>query len=420
MSSQVSSQSAEDQSTGNPSLLPTYVGRQPMFNANLETRAYELLYRSSIENWADIGDSDLATGQTFWNTFIELGQAHVAESQRAYINVTPTFLRSNCIEIFPKNKLALELRPQDLVDADVRHAIQQLRNDGYRIVLDGQGPETIDTDLFDLVDEIKIDVAVGGSPEKSASIVATANKAGITTIAKCIETFDCFEECRRAGFSIFQGHFLAKPQIVMGGRLPADGLARMRLLAAVNDSETGIEKMQEAISQDVGLSYKLLRYVNSAMFAFRTDVESIQHAVMILGMRWVRTWANLVILSGVTDKPEEIFNTAVIRGKMCELLSREIDHDQPEVFFTVGLLSTLPCLLDRSMEEILGELPVADELKDALLEQEGQLGKALNCTLKYERSAWDDITFGDLDPGTIRDSYLSALQWAADLRGTLE
>ena len=399
-------------------LVPTYVGRQPMFDENLETRAYELLYRNSCDNWAEFGDSDLATGQTFWNTFIELGQDHVADGQRAYVNVTPAFLRSNCVQIFPKDKLALEVSPFDLSDPAVVKVIKDLRSDGYRIVLNGHGPDSIDESVFELVDELKIDVGIGAASE-SMPMVAKANAAGITTIAKCIETFDCFEECRRAGFKLFQGHFLAKPQIVMGGRLPADGLARMRLLAAVNDYESGIEKMQEAISQDVGLSYKLLHYVNSAMFAFRSDVESIQHAVMILGMRWVRTWANLVILSGVNDKPAAVFNTAVIRAKMCELLSRETKSDQPEMFFTVGLLSTLEALLDRPMEEILGELPISDELKDAILEKEGPLGEALQCALKYERSAWDDIQYANLDAGTIRDSYLTALQWAAELRGTI-
>ncbi len=399
-------------------LVPTYVGRQPMFNENLETRAYELLYRNSCDNWANIHDSDIATGQTFWNTFIELGQDHVADGQRAYVNVTPVFLRSNCVQIFPKDKLALELSPRDLADPAVIEVVKKLREDGYRIVLDGQGPDSIDEATFAFIDEVKISVAAG-APSDSSALVAKANESGITTIAKCIETFSCFEDCRRTGFKLFQGHFLAKPQIVMGGRLPADGLARMRLLAAVNESESGIEKMQEAISQDVGLSYKLLHYVNSAMFAFRTDVESIQHAVMILGMRWVRTWANLVILSGVTDKPAAIFNTAVIRGKMCELLSRETGSDEPEMFFTVGLLSTLESLLDRPMEEILGELPVAEHLKSALLQGEGQLGEALQCVLKYERSAWDDVDFAGLESGTIRDSYLTALQWAAELRGTL-
>ncbi len=413
MSSQMTLPRPEDSA-----LVPTYVGRQPMFNENLETRAYELLYRNNCDNWANIEDSDLATGQTFWNTFIELGQEHVSDGQRAYVNVTPIFLRSNCVQIFPRDKLALEIPVDDLMDNDLRGVVQQLREDGYRIVLDAQGPDSIHDDLLDLIDEVKIDVAAG-NPGASSTIVSRANDRGIVTIAKCIETFACFEECRRASFQLFQGHFLAKPQIVMGGRLPADGLARMRLLAAVNDVESGIEKMQEAISQDVGLSYKLLHYVNSAMFAFRSEIDSIQHAVMILGMRWVRTWANMVILSGVTDKPAAVFNTAVVRGKMCELLSREIDSREPEMFFTAGLLSTLDALLDRPMDEILSELPVAEVLKDALLERKGDLGEALSCTLRYEHSAWDEVAFKNLDSNTIRDVYLNALQWAAELRGSL-
>ncbi|MFT7616865.1 MAG: EAL and modified HD-GYP domain-containing signal transduction protein [Planctomycetota bacterium] len=418
MSEQMESNRGGVKEVEESALVPTYVGRQPMFNENLETRAYELLYRNSCDNWAEITDSDLATGQTFWNTFIELGQDNVAETQRAYVNVTPTFLRSNCIQIFPKEKLALELSAADLTDSQVVEFIQSLRNSGYRIVLDGHEPGNIDDEMLSKIDEIKLDVAAGPT-EACKLIVTKANELGIVTIAKRIETFDCFEDCRRAGFNLFQGHFLSKPQIVVGGRVPADGIARMRLLAAINDTQSGLEKMQDAICNDVGLSYKLLHYVNSAMFAFSNKVESIQHAIMLLGMKWIRTWANLVILSGVSDKPSAIFNTAVIRGRMCELLSRETEEKNPDSFFTIGLFSTLECLFDRPMDEILEELPIAQNLKDALMTHEGIMGEALKCTINYEQSAWHEVGFQGMDSGAIRDTYVSALQWAAELRGSM-
>ncbi|MCB9833996.1 MAG: HDOD domain-containing protein [Planctomycetes bacterium] len=398
-------------------LIPTYVGRQPIFDQNLETRAYELLFRHGLDNWADFSDSDWATGQTFWNGFVELGVDQIADGQRSYVNVTPLFVKSECIRIFPKERLALELQAGPAADEDLVSRLAELRDEGFRIVIDdfdGSQAEAVTT----LASELKIDWNEVGA-EKATTLVAEARTRGQTCIAKNIETYEVFEACRKAGFAAFQGHFLARPQVVVGGRLPADGIGRMRLLAAVNDPEGGIEKLEEAIGQDVALSYKLLHYVNSALFALKSEVESIRHAVMILGLRWVRTWANLVILSGVKDRPQALFNLAVIRGKMCEQLARASNQPRPESFFTAGLLSALEALLARPMKEILDDLPLADDLRAALLEHNGVLGEALSCTLGYEQSAWGDLRFQGLDATAIRDSYLTALQWTAKLRGTL-
>ena len=398
-------------------LVPTFVGRQPIFNSNIEIYAHEILFRNSIDNEANYSDSDFATGQSFWNTFMELGIENVCEDGRAYLNVTRLFILSGCVKLFPADVIALEVPCFEADDSELIRRIQELSREGYRIVLDGLKVEHLEQEYLAVIHEAKVDAL-----ETSAAdfkLIMKSRPKQLRIIAKNIETFDKFEKCRKLGCDNFQGFFLSRPQIVAGGRLAADSMTRMKLLSAVNDPETEIEELEQAISQDVALSYKFLRYVNSAMFSLSTEIESIHHAVMIMGQSWVRTWTNLVILSGISDKPKAVFSMAVVRAKMCELLAREIGAKNPETFFTTGLFSCLDALLDRPLDEILDSLPLADDLNQALMNHKGSLGEALDCALGYERSAWNELSFAELDGAQIRDAYIESLQWAADLRGVV-
>lgn len=396
-------------------LVPTFVGRQPLFDANLDVRAYQIHHANGIFQ-ADLASS---TGsRALWDTFIEIGLDNVAEDQRAVLVAPRDLVLSNCLEIFPADRVALAIDlGREAADAELVEALERLRADGYHVVAERWTDDASRAPFLDVADSVSVDAS--GDIDRALRLLEKCRVRDLPCTAKNIVTFADFERCRTAGFDLFQGQFLSKPQIVAGGRLPADGITRMRLLAAINDATGDVDELEEIICQDVALSYKLLHYVNSAMFALPHTVESIGHAVMLLGQRWVRTWANMVVMAGVSDKPQAIFNTAVVRGKMCELLGRELDSDRIEGFFTVGLLSALDALMDRPMDEIVADLPLAPKLADALIDRGGEMGSALSCTLAYERSAWDAVGCKGLDAERIRDVYIAALHWAAELRGTL-
>lgn len=400
--------------TDAPGLVPTFVGRQPYFDVNLEVRGYHILHSNgNFEAPADDG------GRAFWDTFVEIGLENVAEGQRVQLDAPRELILSDCLELFPAARVALSIDAGNgQADAAFLDALTRLREGGYQIIADRWSPEASPEALLDAIDGLTIDSQIFAA-DASAKVIESCKTRRLSCIAKNIETFTDFERCRGVGFDLYHGHFLSKPQIVAGGRLPADSVTRMRLLTAINDPNVTIDKLEEVVSQDVALSYKLLHYVNSAMFALPTDIQSIRHAVMILGQRWVKTWANMVVLSGTSDKPQSVFDTAVVRGKMCELLGKAGGADEPDTHFTVGLLSALDALMDRPMEEIIAELPLADELTGALLERKGELGEALSCVINYEESKWEDVAYGPLSSEQIRDAYVEALQWAADLRGTL-
>ena len=399
------------------STLPTWVGRQPILDPNLDVRGYEILYRDGLDDRADFSDSELATARSFWNTFIELGVDSVSPDQRTYINVTPAFLVGNCVEIFPPARIVLEIAARESIDAAGLARIAELRGRGYQAVLDGWDGRSVDLPVLTQVSGVKLDVNAFSAEELEAATKSALDR-GLTVMSKKIEDYSSFERSRKLGHHSFQGHFLSRPQIVAGGRAAGDSVSRMRLIAAVNDVGGTVEKLVDVISQDLSLSFKLLRYVNSSLFSLPSEIESIRHAVDLLGPRWIRTWANLMILANISDRPQAVLDNAVIRARMCETLARRAECPKPENYFTTGLFSSLDALFNRPLGELLQELPLSRDLGDALLRHEGEMGEALACTLAYEHSAWDTVGFKGLEGGAIRDAYIESLRWAAELRRT--
>jgi EAL and modified HD-GYP domain-containing signal transduction protein len=189
----------------------------------------------------------------------------------------------------------------------------------------------------------------------------------------------------------------------------------MRVLAQIQQPEISMPDLERIISQDLSLSFKLLRYANSAAVALPRKVSSVGHAVRLLGTDLLRNWARVLLMSAIEDKPRELMTIALIRARMCERLSESLRTAEKESFFSAGLLSVLDALLDCPMEKAVAELPLMDEVRDALTKKAGPIGQALRCTIAYERADWDDVQFYGLPQLPIRDIYMEAISWAQQL-----
>ncbi len=395
-------------------VVPTFVGREPILDSNLEVQAWEISYRDGLDELDSGNENEFSTAQAFWNTFMELGVENVAPDWKAYLPVSREFLLGDCPEIFPPNRLALVLNAALLEDGEISSRLRELKSANYQLVLDGFLQDTAG-EFSDLIDAVKVDVAAVGSDEA----VRIANKLdgrGVRRIAKNLSNYEEFEACRKCGFEAFQGRFLSRPQVVAGGRILHASVSKARMLAAINSSESSIDSLVELIEQDIALSFKLLKYVNSPLVGLRSTVESVRHAVMLLGERWLRTWTNLALLASIEGRPQAVFDLAIVRARMCENLGRLAESDRPEVFFTAGLFSTLDALLSRPLDEVLQDLPLTEELNGALLHLEGPVGQTLACTLAYEVADWEKVSLGALTSEEIRDAYIDSLRWAAELR----
>jgi len=251
--------------------------------------------------------------------------------------------------------------------------------------------------------------------ERKLSLLA---KYSAKPIAEKVETREQVERCKAAGFELFQGYFFCRPHNVTVKQLPANRLPTMRLLSLLNKGNIKIQELEAAVSQDVSLSYKLLRYINSAMCGLNRQVESIRHATVLVGFDKMQIWASLMLLSGF-ETSKEVIATGIVRARMCELLATAQSMPRPERFFLAGLFSVLDAILDRPMQQIVALLSLSDDVKAALLYHRGDVGGVLRCVLAYERRQWAEAAASvRVVPKVIDRTYVEALTWAHSIVGT--
>jgi EAL and modified HD-GYP domain-containing signal transduction protein len=391
-----------------------FIGRQPIYDRKLGVYAYELLFRSEQSNAADITDGDKATSDVIVNTFLEIGLDNIVNKRRAFINLTRSFFVNHLTISLPKDRVVLELLEDIEADDEVIEGVRRLSEQGYTIALDDFIYHESLKPLVKLADIIKIDI-ISLNKDEIRDHVLALRKHPVKLVAEKVETQQDFDYCLDLGFDYFQGYFFAQPKVIRGRRLPNNRLAILKLLSRLQDPDITPRQLEDLIAQDVALSYRILRYVNSAAYSLSRKIESVQQAVIILGLQTIKSWTTLLAMSQVDNKPTELVITAMVRGKMAEELAKVQKYDRPDSFFTVGLFSALDALMDNTMEEILTQLPLADHISNALLHRQGIHGEILSCVLAYERGEWEQVKSSTLSMSRIRDCYLSALQWAEDV-----
>lgn len=395
-----------------------FIGRQPIYDRKLGVYAYELLFRTADMNRAAITDGDKATSDVIINTFLEIGLDNIVSNRLAFINLTRSFFVNEHSISLPKDRVVLELLEDIEADDEVVAGVKRLSDQGYTIALDDFIYHESLKPLVQLANIIKIDI-MALDRDQVRDHVQALRKHPLRLVAEKVETQEDFDYCMELGFDYFQGYFFAQPKVIRGQRLPNNRLAILKLLSRLQDPDISPQQLEDLIAQDVAFSYRILRYVNSAAFALPRTIESIQQAVIILGLKNIKSWTTLLAMSQVDNKPAELVITAMVRAKMTEELARAQKADRPDSFFTVGLFSALDALMDNTMEEILTQLPLADHISDALLHHKGIHGEVLSCVLAYERGQWDQIQPTRLNRSQIRDCYLTAVQWAAGIRQQL-
>jgi EAL and modified HD-GYP domain-containing signal transduction protein len=388
-----------------------FIGRQPIYDRKLGVYAYELLFRSEQSDSADITDGDKATSDVIVNTFLEIGLDNIVNKRRAFINLTRSFFVNHQTISLPKDRVVLELLEDIEADDEVIEGAKRLSEQGYTIALDDFIYHESLKPLVKLANLIKIDIMSLNKDEIRDHVLAL-RKHPVKLVAEKVETQQDYDYCLDLGFDYFQGYFFAQPKVIRGRRLPNNRIAILNLLRRLQDPDITPNQLEDLIAQDVTFSYRILRYVNSAAYALSRKIESVQQAVVILGLQTINSWTTLLAMSQVDNKPTELVITAMVRGKMAEELAKAQKCDRPDAFFTVGLFSALDALMDNTMEEILTQLPLADHISNALLHRQGTHGEILSCVLAYERGEWEQVKSSTLSMSRIRGCYLSALHWA--------
>ncbi len=396
-----------------------YVGRQPIFDRDLGVIAYELLYRSGVNgNAAGAVCGEQASKQTIVNTFLEIGLDRLVGNRPAAINLTEDFFVEADKLPFAPGQVILEVLEDIPVTPRLIEGIEHLSNAGFTIALDDYLYSPSHAPLLKLADIVKIDL-MRLDRDQLAEHVRVLRQYPVELVAEKVETEEEFNYCKSLGFDYFQGYFLSRPQVIEGESLPNNRLAVLNLLAVLHDASADAEDLADAINADVALSYKMLKLINSAAFNLPRKIESIHRGVLLLGRRKLASWASMIALNAMTDRPSELLRMAMTRAKMCELLAEKAGLSPLESYFTVGLFSALDLLMQRPLDSLVKPLPLSEEVMTALLERQGQLGEALVCALAYELGDFESCRFADLSTDDVVIANIEAVTWAGAILDSL-
>lgn len=398
-----------------------HVARQPIFDCNQDVFGYELLFRSNVVNAYDGIDGDHATHSVISNSFLLLGIESITDGKKAFINFTANSLKNNIPAILPKELLAVEILEDVAPDEEIINACKNLKEAGYLIVLDDFMYTKEYMPLIRLADIIKVDFLATPRQER-LEVVKRLKNYPIKFLAEKVESQEEFKEALRMGYSYFQGYFFSKPIIMSGKNLPEYKANHLQILQELNRPELEFRQIEEIIKKDVSLSYKLLKFINSPLFGLRSNIESLRQALTLLGTKELIKWLSLITLKGIaSDKPGELILESLIRARFCEMLAAGIMPKQYQSnAFLMGMFSYIDVLLDRSLQDILAEIPLADEIKNALLEKEhNQFYYLYKLIQNYEKGDWetcfDYAKQLKIDEKNILNACRASLIWAHEL-----
>ncbi|TWH45873.1 EAL and HDOD domain-containing protein [Sporomusa sp. KB1] len=398
-----------------------YVARQPIFNRKQNVVAYELLFRSGFTNAYEALDGDQATTDVINNSFLLLGMETLTGGKRAFVNFTANSIINNIPSLLPPEMIVVEILEDVFPDANIIDACKKLKSKGYLLVLDDFVFQPVYEPLIELADIIKVDF-LSTSRKERLELIQRLQKYPVKFLAEKVETHEEFQLALQDGFSYFQGFFFSKPLVMSCKSLPEYKVNHLHILQEINRPELEFNKIEDIIKRDVSLSYKLLKFINSPMFGFRNRISSLRQALTLLGQIELTKWISLIALKNVaTDKPGELILGSLIRARFAETLaSVTMPHQKAANAFLMGLFSHIDALLDRSLQDILEEISLEEEIKQALLEKEHNQFYLLYKLIKsYEAGEWEvhSSYVGELgiQERDVLKAYRDSLRWAHDL-----
>ncbi len=360
-------------------------------------------------------DGDEATSSLLSSSFFTVGIEQIASGQKAFINFTEDMLIRGIPTMFPPDCVVVEVledvRPTEEVVAACRNLVEK----GYTLALDDFVYAEDLVPLIELAKIIKVDFRL--TPiDQIKEMVETLKEYPCQLLAEKIETYEEFTLASNMGFVYFQGYFFSKPEVLKNKDIPSSQLALLQLITEVNRAEFEVPDIERLVSQDISISFKLLKYLNSAYYSRSQPITSIRQAIAFLGEKGTRLFVSLIATSKLSEhKPDELIRTSGIRARFLELIGKESHMDHGDLFM-LGLFSLLDAMLDTSMEILMKQLPLSDEITQALVHKTGRLAPYLHLIQLYEAGEWDafDVTMAqlNLDEHKIMDFYLDAVHWA--------
>lgn len=394
----------------------TFLARQPIVDGKHNLIGYELLFRASSHATAATLDDTYRAGlNVMASTLFDMGTDWLLKGKLAFINMDQPTLMSEFVLLMPPEKIVIEIVESVTPTDELLARLNELKAAGFRFAIDKYKPSDNTRKLLPYASYVKLDVAEL-SKEETASHLSELRVLPTRLVAEKVESREVFDWCQSLGFHYFQGYYFAHPEHLMARVLAPAHAVILQLMDKVR-RDADVREIEALLKNDVALTFKLLRYINSAGFGLSCEVQSIRHAVSILGMKPLYRWLTLLLVTTGTNaaSPAQA-RTAITRGRLCELLGSHYmaKTDQDNLFVT-GVFSMLDAMMDTPMEEILDRLILPETISDALLNRSGIYGPILALAEACESQDLDkaeELTASlMLTPEDVTKDHLQALAW---------
>ncbi|MRR36946.1 HDOD domain-containing protein, partial [bacterium] len=342
---------------------------------------------------------------------------------RSFINFTKQLIDRKVPLIFPPEVTTIEILENITPDAQFTENCRELSKAGFQLALDDFEYDEALNEIIALADIIKIDF-LSTSPDRIKNYVNTFMNRNCAFLAEKVETNEQFRMACDMGFSYFQGYFFSKPEVMDQTEIPTLKMNLLQIMSASTSDKFNVDELDKLIERDLGISYKLLRYLNSPFFRRNNEITYIKHAIMLLGEKGVKGFLSVIIMAEMSqDKPDELLRSSVMRARLCENLGRmDGKRIDPSELFTLGLFSLIDAILDSPMERVLQKLPLAQEIKNALLNENNRISDYLRLVEQYEKGDWNTVLSLSsrlgLDTEKLPEAYFEALGFADALLET--
>ncbi|MEA9424433.1 EAL domain-containing protein [Aeromonas caviae] len=392
----------------------SYVARQPILDRELNTQAYELLFRDSLDNVFPSVSAQQATSRLVAEQFLQQNIDHLIGDHPCYINFPHSLLLDGLAECLPRDKVVIEILEDAEPDDALLEKVIQLYGLGYRLALD-DFTMVSDWDRFlPYIHIIKFDLR--STPQPCIEhFMANHRHLPLTYLAEKVEDQAEFERMKQLGVTLFQGFFFSRPQMVQQPTIPPAQLVVMQLLEVVNQTEPDLDKIEKLLNQDLTLSLKLLRYINH-LKRFPQPIASFRQAASLGHAQLKRFVALIAATSAGSEKSAELHQMSLIRARFCELLAQtHAPAEQAQQAFVTGLFSLLDVLMGEPLDQLLGSIPLTDDIRAALLTRKGKLGFYLALCEDFEKADWQRVAANTVRLGLNEEKvshlYLSATAW---------
>jgi len=394
------------------------LARQPILNLNESIIAYEMLFRQINATDANVIDGTAATADVIMNLFNNMGLSSVIGNKKAFINFNEYFIQNDIINILPKDRVVLEILENVTVDDKLFSLLKSLVQAGFSLAID----DFIDNDstqkLFEIVKIMKIDIS-DYSSEQLLEYVKLGQQHKLTLLAERVETKEEFLMCKEMGFELYQGYFFAKPEYIEQQAIPSNKAAIINILNDIM-ANNDIADIERKISQDVSISYKLLRYINSAGLRRDTKIESIRAVIQLLGVKPLYRWLSLFLFTNDNgNNDSSLFVTALTRAFFLEYIAKQVNQKIANDLFILGIFSYLDTLLKMPFSEALKDISIPENIKTALLEQSGPYNDYYQLSLLIDTDNFNELATIlnslNLVESQITEAHLYAMQTANSL-----